>query len=597
MSYLDFVVQIIPGPKGNPMVHVRSERGEGSAPFQLPFDDSTWRHVDLSEAIAGGRHLVPQEEEGARGDRREIGEQLFEALFSGEVLRLYERCLDRIESQPDLGLRISLMIDPREPQVASLQALPWELMRQPDTPNYLALRRRQSLVRHLAFPHPVDTRPWPQFLRILCVRSNPGNQVFLNLQGEIDALGKALAGIGEVIEPETPTLDGVRKALLEHECHVLHFMGHGELMEDATKGILWFESVLVPDAGERIRGEDLANKLADIPSLRLVVLNACESARTGPASLLAGVASALVLGGLPAVVAMQARVSDGAALAFSRVFYQRLAASDSLDAAVTEGRQAIHSMDPSSFEWATPVVFMRVQDGYLPTRVPPQAPERQMAVRRWYQGPNVAVAVIVLLIGLVGTVVTVMIGKGGFGEKPETPIQSGPNRRPTSYTVRVQILNPQGQPVTGSTIRTSVANEKKRTAEGWWEVEIPAAKVPAGGQITLWAEHPDWGGSSKVLRLGTESNVPVEIRLKEPESWLRGQVVDESRRGLAGVRVSLQSGQKVETRTDAAGHFALKLAVPAETSIRVLAERNGWAPADQHCLAGRDTCSLLLEKP
>ena len=172
-----------------------------------------------------------------------------------------------------------------------------------------------------------------------------------------------------------------------------------------------------------------------------------------------------------------------------------------------------------------------------------------------------------------------------------------PPSRPAIYAVRVQVLDPQGQPVTGSTIRASTANEPQRTPEGWWEVEIPAAKVPAGGQITLWAEHPDWGGNRKDLRLGTEQNVPVEIRLKEPESWLRGKVIDESGRGLAGVRVSLLSGQKEETMTDAAGHFALKLAVPAETSVRVLAERKGLASADQHCLAGRDTCSLLLEKP
>src|SRR5262245_42904234 len=112
MSYLDFVLQILPGPTGKALVHVQSERAEGRALFQLPFDAATWR-------IARGRNLVAQEE-GEPGAHREIGEELFEALFSGEVLRLYERCLDRIEGQPDLGLRIKLMIDPREPQVAPL---------------------------------------------------------------------------------------------------------------------------------------------------------------------------------------------------------------------------------------------------------------------------------------------------------------------------------------------------------------------------------------------------------------------------------------------------------------------------------------------
>ena len=66
--------------------------------------------------------------EAHRGDRRRAG--LFKALFSGEVLRLYERCLDQIEGQPYIGLRIELMMERRaEPQVAPLQDLPWEAVR------------------------------------------------------------------------------------------------------------------------------------------------------------------------------------------------------------------------------------------------------------------------------------------------------------------------------------------------------------------------------------------------------------------------------------------------------------------------------------
>lgn len=44
-----------------------------------------------------------------------------------------------------------------------------------------------------------------------------------------------------------------------------------------------------------------------------------------------------------------------------------------------------------------------------------------MAARKWYQNSKVAVPVLVALIGLAGTVVTVVIGKDGLGRKPETP--------------------------------------------------------------------------------------------------------------------------------------------------------------------------------
>jgi len=127
-------------------------------------------------------------------------------------------------------------------------------------------------------------------------------------------------------------------------------------------------------------------------------------------------------------------------------------------------------------------------------------------------------------------------------EPPPLPV------RPAIYAVRVQVLDPQGLRVAGSTVLASAGNEPQRTPDGWWEVEIPAAKVPAGGQITLWAEHPEWGGNRKDLRLGADPNVQVEIRLKEPESWLRGRVVDESGRGLGGVSVSIQEGPP-ETRS------------------------------------------------
>ncbi|MFL6193404.1 MAG: toll/interleukin-1 receptor domain-containing protein, partial [Thermoanaerobaculia bacterium] len=108
---------------------------------------------------------------------------------------------------------------------------------------------------------------------------------------------------------------------------------------------------------------------------------------------------------------------------------------------------------------------------------------------------------------------------------PRSPEPPPLPERPAIYAVRVQVLDPQGQRAAGSTVLASAGNEPQRTPDGWWEVEIPTAKVPAGGRITLWAEHPEWGGNRRDLVLGADPNVQVEIRLKEPETWLRGRVV------------------------------------------------------------------------
>ena len=164
------------------------------------------------------------------------------------------------------------------------------------------------------------------------------------------------------------------------------------------------------------------------------------------------------------------------------------------------------------------------------------------------------------------------------------------------YAVRVQVLDPQGQPVTGSKIRASAGNEPQGTPDGWWEVEIPAAKVPASGQITLWAEHPDWGGNRKDLRLGADQNVQVEIRLTEPTSSLRGVVMDEDDRPLSGVRVSRQDGTSGAAITDADGRFALELSVPPQRRVRLRAEHKDWVSIDEYCYAGRDSCAIIFDK-
>src|SRR5258708_7606655 len=63
---------------------------------------------------------------------------------------------------------------------------------------------------------------------------------------------------------------------------------------------------------------------------------------------------------------------------------------------------------------------------------------------------------------------------------------------PGIYAVRVAVLDPQGRPIVGATVRASAGNEPQMLPDGWWEVEIPAAKVPANGWVSLWAEHENW---------------------------------------------------------------------------------------------------------
>jgi hypothetical protein len=168
--------------------------------------------------------------------------------------------------------------------------------------------------------------------------------------------------------------------------------------------------------------------------------------------------------------------------------------------------------------------------------------------------------------------------------------------KPEMYEVRVQVVDPQGRPVEGSKIRASAGNEPHLLPDGWWEIQIPTAKAPADGHISLWAEHKQWEGSHKDLNLGSDPNPQVQISLKQPETWLRGRVVDRKERGLSGVRVSRQDGLPGETITDAEGRFALKLSVPPETRVWLRSEHASSPPGDDLCYAGRDSCWIVLEK-
>src|SRR5437763_15494100 len=124
-------------------------------------------------------------------------------------------------------------------------------------------------------------------------------------------------------------------------------MGHGTFVAASDEGVLLFER---PN-GEayRVSGEVLAAHLAGCPALQLVVLNCCKSgwlSRERGADAFNGVATALLLAGLPAVVAMQHAVPDQAALTFAGKLYSRLAQEDPVDVATTRGRLAILSQAP-----------------------------------------------------------------------------------------------------------------------------------------------------------------------------------------------------------------------------------------------------------
>ncbi len=397
MSHEDFVFRLEANGNGWTARVLESPAGEGSGPFALAIDPRaclrTW--VAQASKVPGGRKLAlyTPAAEPVVPDLAQVATALFRALFPAEVRCLWERSLGLVAPR---WLRIQLRMDPREPGIAPLLALPWELIQDPETRGHWGLSRETPILRYVEMAKPRDdSRRLPRKgpLKILLVGSQPSDTPPLELEREQQLIEEALADEPqvEIVPLAEARFGALREAILNGDHQILHFMGHGDFQPAIGEGCLLFETS--DKRSDRIPAGALATKLGDLSSLRLVVLNACHGGaiRGGEGrDPFAGVAASLVRRGLPAVVAMQLPISDAAAIAFSRTFYRRLAAGDPIEVAMVEGRQAIHSQEHRSKEWAVPVLFSRLRDGRpfgpsvdpTPAEPPPRAHQAPRPTRR-----------------------------------------------------------------------------------------------------------------------------------------------------------------------------------------------------------------------
>ncbi len=285
---------------------------------------------------------------------RELGRDLFEVLFPGDVRRLYDTARALGKGRP-LDVVFTSMLD----WVADK---PWELAFDPSRREFLATSS-VNLVRNAftAVPADVPTRGRGR-LRILAVVAQPRGAAPLDAKTETADLRKAFAdlvskGRAEVEVLAPATAGRLQRRLAAGGVDVLHFVGHGEFDEKEREGSLLLED----DRGRpRPLGTDALRQIVCGRGLRLVFLNACETGRGGRVEWNRGVAPALVAAGLPAVVANQYPVEDAAATAFARELYAQLAAGSTLGDAAREARVAVgRDLGTGSLGWAVPVVFAR----------------------------------------------------------------------------------------------------------------------------------------------------------------------------------------------------------------------------------------------
>ncbi len=361
---LDFDVVIEPLGGGYRTRVIKSPTGEAHVDFVLPFTDEDVEILVLKVIQSVGRVRRKVRRIGSQERRllETFGGQLFQAVFGGDVRECLARSLLAAESK-GAGLRIRLRLP------GPLANVPWEYLYDGEY-GFLGLSPETALVRYVEVPKPVQPLPISPPLRILAMISAPSDVPELQGEEEWDKLNGALDGLVrrgmvEVDRLEAGTLSALQQPLRLREYHVLHFVGHGGYDEDAQDGALALEGA---DGTTRlVTGRDLGMMVRGHRSLRLIVLNACEGARSARDDPFAGVAQALVRQGIPAVIAMQFEISDRAALLFSQSFYQAIADGLPVDVAMVEARRAMFA-DGSEVEWATPVLYLRSPDGRVFTK-------------------------------------------------------------------------------------------------------------------------------------------------------------------------------------------------------------------------------------
>jgi hypothetical protein len=291
------------------------------------------------------------------------GQRLFDTLFADRAL--YSAWVEA--RGRSLRRRIRLWIDVN---ATELHSLPWELLR--EGPAMLSAQADTPFSRYLPiglpWGGPVQERP----IRVLVVIPAPDDLetkwdlALVDAVSERHNLESAFADVGRSIVRadflEAPVTSGRLERALREGYHALHFLGHGAFNPRSEQAALFIQD----EAGHAhlLRDHQLVSMLAgQSVQPRLIFLAACQSASRSMADALMGLGPKLVTLGVPAVVAMQEKVTVETARQFSATFYRQLFEHGLVDLATNEARST--PLAEGHPDAGVPVLFMRVSNGRL----------------------------------------------------------------------------------------------------------------------------------------------------------------------------------------------------------------------------------------
>jgi hypothetical protein len=369
-NYLDLDLLIEKDDDGYRARVIGSPGGQASSEFRPPFSQLELENflLKVGMSLTDIRRNTRRIDSSDMAEVKSFGGRLFRALFDEQLQPTLVRSLDEARRR-QAGLRLRLRLS----DAPELADFPWEYLYDTGANRFLNLSVETPLVRYLELPEPGRPLTVQPPLKILVMISAPSDVARLDVDVEWNRITSAVAdlearGLVTVERLETATMAALQQTLRRGEYHILHYVGHGGYDEHSQDGVLLLEGM---DGRRRaVSGQDLGTLLHDHRSLRLVILNSCEGARSSPTDPFAGAAQSLVQQGIPAVIAMQFEITDDAAITLSHEFYSALADGYAVDTALGEARKAIFA-GGNEVEWGTPVLYMRSTSGRLFKMQPP----------------------------------------------------------------------------------------------------------------------------------------------------------------------------------------------------------------------------------
>jgi len=314
--------------------------------------------------VRGQARISIEELSALQSQPDEYGEKLADQLFGDSGVReFYARNKASFDSR-GLMLRLRVLI---EPSVPELHAVRWELLRDPETKSPLATSERILFSRFML------SRDWRLVklrrkaeLKALIAVAAPSDALDRGLEevdhaGEVERAREALSGIkSTAFEEHQPVtldrlLDGLRQGV-----DILYLVCHGAIPK-GQEPCLYLQN----EAGntEPVPAAALAQRIQELQEVpRLVVVASCQSAAAGDGtSAHSALAPRLAEAGVPAVVAMQGKISMQTVKLAMPVFFRELVRDGRIDRAMAVARGVIRERR----DYWMPVLFLRLSNGLI----------------------------------------------------------------------------------------------------------------------------------------------------------------------------------------------------------------------------------------